>query len=104
MERIRGARVVAVALACALGVLLQAYVGYRGRETGNPPALLFWLSVTLIFGVGALAVLTFRLTRSESVVTVVLVGVGMQLTRLVLYPNLFVYHDELVHVRVLGGI
>jgi len=104
VERIRGARVVAVALACALGVLLQAYVGYRGRETGNPPALLFWLSVTLIFGVGALAVLTFRLTRSESVVTVVLVGVGMQLTRLVLYPNLFVYHDELVHVRVLGDI
>ena len=39
VERIHGARVVAVALACALGVLLQAYVGYRGRESGNPSAL-----------------------------------------------------------------
>ena len=104
MKRIHGPRVVGVALACALGVLLQAYVGYKGRETGNPPALLFWLSLALMFGAGALALLTSRLTRSESVVTVVLVGVGMQLTRLVLYPNLFVYHDELVHDRVLGDI
>jgi hypothetical protein len=104
VERTHGARVVAVALACALGVLLQAYVGYRGRETGDPPALLFWLSLALMFGTAAFAVLTFRLTRSESVVAVALVGVGMQLTGLVLYPNLFVYHDELVHVRVLGDI
>src|SRR5664279_1315010 len=104
VKRIRGVRVVGVALVCALGVLLQAYVGYRGRETGNPPALLFWLSLALMFSVGALAALSSRLTRSESVVIVALVGMGMQLTRLVLYPNLFVYHDELVHARVLGDI
>jgi hypothetical protein len=95
---------VGVALACALGVLLQAYVGYRGRETGSPPALLFWLSLTLMYGAGALAVLSSRFTRSESVITVVLVWIGMQLTRLVLYPKLFVYHDELIHVRVLGDV
>jgi hypothetical protein len=104
VERIHGARLVAVALACALGVLLQGYLGYRGRESGNPPALLFWLSLALMYGAGALAVLASRLTRSESVVVVALVGVVMQLTRLVLYPNLFVYHDELVHVRVLSDI
>jgi hypothetical protein len=104
MQRIHGPRVAGVALACAIGVLVQAYVGYRGRETGNPPALLFWLSLALMYGAGALAVLTSRFTRTESVVTVVLVWVGMQLTRLVLYPNLFVYHDELIHGRVLGDI
>jgi hypothetical protein len=104
VERGNGKRVVGVAIACALGVLLQAYVGYKGRETGNPPALLFWFSLALMFGAGALAVLTSRFSRSETLVVVVLVWVGMQLTRLVLYPNLFAYHDELIHVRVLGDI
>jgi hypothetical protein len=98
------ARVVAVALAVAAGVLVQAYVGYIGRDTGNPPAVLFWLSLALMYGAATLAVLTSQFTRAQSVVIVTLVWVGMQLTRLVLYPSLLVYHDELIHVRVLGDI
>ncbi len=103
-RRADGLGLLAVGLACGLGVLLQAYVGYQGRVSGNPPALLFWVSLVLMYATTAVVVLRGRLSRSESAVAVVLLSVAMQLTRVVLYPSMFVYHDELIHVRVLEDI
>lgn len=100
----RGALLV-VSLSCALGVLLQAYVGYEGRVTGNPPSVLFWAGLAVMYGTVAYIVVSGKgLDRSGYAAAIVLLSLGMQLTRLVLYPSLFAYHDELIHVRVLSDI
>lgn len=93
-----------VGLAAGIGVVLQAYVGYRGRVAGAPPALLFWLSLGLIYVAGVVTIVWLPLTRGLRVLGIALVSIAMQLTRIVLYPDMFVYHDELVHDRVLKDI
>jgi hypothetical protein len=99
-----GATLAVLSVACGAGLLLQALVGYRGRVTGDPPALLFWLSLGLMYGTAVATMLSRRLTRNERALGVAIVAVAMQLTRVLLYPDMFVYHDELIHVRVLGDI
>lgn len=88
----------------ASGLILQAYTGYAGRTTGYPPEIIFWVGLCLIFGITALAVLIADFSVTEFGCVVLLAGVAMELTHLVLYPQLFVYHDELIHVRVLADI
>ena len=99
-----GRRVAAVIAACGLGVLLQAYVGYQGRATGSPPAILFWSGTVLMYGATVVVVMVSKLSRAEHAIVVVVLAVSLQLTRLVLYPDMFVQHDELIHGRVLWDI
>jgi hypothetical protein len=94
----------AVAGADGVGLLVQAYTGYEGRATGQPSETLFWGSLCLIFGVTALAVALAEFRFVEYGLVVLMAGLSLQLSRLVLYPQLFVYHDELIHVRVLADI
>jgi hypothetical protein len=99
-----GVNLLLITAACAIGILVQAYVGYRGRVTGNTPAMLYWGSLVVMYGTTAAVLLGRKTSRTESALSVLVLAVSMQVTRLVLYPDMFVYHDELIHVRVLQDI
>lgn len=97
-------KLVCVGTACGATVALQALSGYIARSTGTAPDLVFWSSLLLGYGVTLAVVASRGLSRSETALVIVLLSVAMQLTRYALYPSMFVYHDELQHVRTLENI
>ncbi len=80
----------------AMGVAL-------GRQAGdaNRAQALYVLGLVVIFLPAALGVLLPRVRTSTRVVLALALAVLLQLTRLVLYPSRFMFHDELIHANVL---
>jgi hypothetical protein len=88
----------------ALGVLGQAWVGYEGRITGSPSALMWYVTLCLIFTPSAALIMSGRLSDQARVWFTLYMSLALLATRFVLYPSQFVYHDELINYRVLLSI
>jgi hypothetical protein len=91
-------------LVVALGVFGQAWLGYQGRVTGNLSPLLWYATLCLIFTPSAALIMSGRLGGKSSVWFTLYMSVALLVTRFVLYPTQFVYHDELINYRVLLSI
>ena len=87
-----------------LGVLGQAWVGYEGWTTGSPSSLLWYLTLCLIFTPSAALIISERMTDQARVWFSLYMSLALLATRFVLYPDQFVYHDELINYRVLLSI
>jgi len=102
--RVRAAWAGPVVLVVALGILGQAWVGYQGRITGSPSSLLWYGTLCLIFTPCAALIMSSWLTDRARVWFTLFMSLALLATRFVLYPDQFVYHDELINYRVLLSI
>jgi len=93
-----------VLLVVALGVLGQAWLGYRARITGSFSTNLWYLTLCLIFIPSAALVTSRRINDRVRVWFTLYMSLALLATRFVLYPTQFVYHDELINYRVLLSI
>ncbi len=87
----------------ALGLLSMAIAARAGREqlTGALPISLWVVGLVLIVVPTAWAVLAPRTSRRDRLVLAVAMPVTLQLSRFVLHPLSFAFHDELIHATVL---
>ena len=83
----------------ALGILGQAWVGYVGRTTGSPSSVEYYLTLILIFIPPASVIASRRSSDQARVWFALYLAVALFTTRFMLYPNMFVYHDEIIHVH-----
>jgi hypothetical protein len=88
----------------ALGVLGQAWVGEVARASGTLSAPLWYLTLALIYVPSAALIMSPRLGDRARVWFTLYMALALLATRFVLYPNQFVYHDELINYRVLLSI
>ena len=89
-------------LMCA-GLLPMAYGVASARELGTsgPAQGLYVLGLLMVFVPAAVGVLLPRARTSTRVLLALAMALLLQLTRLVLYPTRFMFHDELIHANVL---
>jgi hypothetical protein len=90
-------------LAVCAGLFLMAVAAVAGRDDDTPWVVdsLFWASLIVMFFPPAVMLLLSRTSRSARIGYTVLISVGLQLSRFVLYPLQFVFHDELDHANTL---
>ncbi|PRY15984.1 lipopolysaccharide biosynthesis protein [Kineococcus rhizosphaerae] len=104
----RGSRGLGPALlAIALGLLAMALAAGRARTTGDDGGLtqLLWeAGLVLIVAPAALLATWPRTSGTVRVWTAVTAAVALQLSRVVLYPTRFMFHDELLHANLLRQI
>jgi hypothetical protein len=93
-----------VIVVVALGILGQAWVGYQGRITGSPSSILWYGTLCLIFAPSAALIMSGRLSDPARVWFTLFLSLALLATRFALYPDQFVYHDELINYRVLLSI
>lgn len=92
-----------VCLAVATGLLLMAFAARSGREAApsTQTDALFWGGLMLMVGSVAARVLWSGTSSRERLQLTLLLPVAVQLSRVLLYPTRFVYHDELAHANTL---
>jgi hypothetical protein len=93
-----------VILLMSAGVFGQALLGYEGRTTGSFSALLWYITLCLIFTPAAALIMSKQLSDQAKVWFSLYMALALLATRFVLYPNQFAYHDELINYRVLLSI
>jgi hypothetical protein len=91
-------------LIVALGVLGQAWIGYQGRTAVSPSSLYWYLSLCLIFTPCVGFIMSARLSDQAKIWLTLYTSLALLITRFMLYPTQFVYHDELINYRVLLSI
>lgn len=92
-----------VVLLMTAGLVPMAMGVAIGRQAGdaNRAQTLYVLGLIVIFLPAAVGVFLPRVRNSTRVVLALAVAVLLQLTRVVLYPSRFMFHDELIHANVL---
>jgi hypothetical protein len=93
-----------VLLLVALGILGQAWIGYRARMTGSFSTNLWYLTLCLIFIPSAALVTSTLINDRVRVWFTLYMSLALLVTRFMLYPTQFAYHDELINYRVLLSI
>jgi hypothetical protein len=88
----------------SLGVLAQAWIGYLGRTADAPSSTWWYFSLCLIYTPSAALVMSRRLSDTARIWLTLYMSVALLVTRFMLYPTQFVYHDELINYRVLLSI
>ena len=93
-------------LATTLGLLATAVAVTEARTQGDPgtTAALWELGLVVMVAPAAVAVLLPGARRSTLVAVSVAMAVALQVSRVVLYPTRFMFHDELIHATVLRQI
>ncbi|MCM3887282.1 hypothetical protein [Frankia sp. R82] len=95
-----------IVLMMSLGLLLLSYCVIRGR-TGQDQATtesLYWVALAIIFLPAAARILAAHTGLRERVALSLALPLALQVSRTVLYPTRFMFHDELVHEAVLHHI
>jgi len=90
-------------LLMAAGLLPMAYAVSDARTFGSngTSQALYVLGLLVVFVPGAIGVLMPHARTSTRVLLALAMALLLQLTRLVLYPTRFMFHDELIHANVL---
>ncbi len=88
----------------AVGLFGQAWIGYQGRITGSPSPVLWYITLCLIFTPSAVLIISRRLGDQVKIWFSLYMSLALLGTRFLLYPDQFVYHDELINYRVLLSI
>ena len=78
-----------------------AVAGSRGAGDSTQAQTLYVLGLLVIFVPAAIGVLMPRARTSTRVLLALAMALLLQLSRLVLYPTRFMFHDELIHANVL---
>ncbi len=93
------------AFVMSLGLLGQG-VAAAQAWSWTPAAVVafYWVGLVLIVAPPAALILRPVTSRSQRLVLTVATTLALQFSRFVLFPNLFVFHDELVHQGTLGLI
>ncbi|MDN5766656.1 MAG: hypothetical protein L0H96_14035 [Humibacillus sp.] len=91
------------ALLMSAGLLPMSLAVAETREAGGSPQAqtLYVLGLLVIFVPAAIGVLMPRTRPSTRVLLALAMALLLQLSRLVLYPTRFMFHDELIHANVL---
>ncbi|GAB3456106.1 hypothetical protein AB1207_05045 [Kineococcus endophyticus] len=104
----RGSRGLGPALlAMAGGLLLMAFAASRARETGDDGGftqVLWEVGLVLIVAPAAVLAAWPRTSGSVRIWVAVTAATALQLSRVVLYPTRFMFHDELLHANLLRQI
>ena len=93
-------------LLMAAGLLVHSFAGLLGRA-GVDPSLVdvaFWGSLAVIVVPAGVRACRRDVERSERLLLVTGIAITLQLSRTVLYPDQFVYHDEIAHAATLDHI
>jgi O-antigen/teichoic acid export membrane protein len=92
-----------VVLLMAVGTLALAHGADLARSGGDSATAQTWYvgGLLLVFVPAAIGILAPRTTPLNRVLLAVAMPVLLQLTRLVLYPTRFMFHDEIIHGNVL---
>ena len=91
-------------LAMSLGLLATAFAVDRARSTGDDGAatqVLWELGLVLVVAPAALLVAWPRIAPRARVLVALACLTALQLSRVVLYPQRFMFHDELLHANLL---
>ncbi|WP_375387381.1 hypothetical protein [uncultured Amnibacterium sp.] len=93
-------------LLMACGVLVMAVAANLGRlgSTGLGAQLLWYLGLVLLFLPAALRIVARATPHVERLVAVVALAVLLQVSRLLLNPTAFAFHDEFIHADTLRQI
>ena len=90
----------------AVGVLVMAGAANAGRDgiTGALPVTGWTVGLVLLFMPAVVRVAARATPNNERILVAVGLGLMLQLSRLVLNPTLFAFHDELIHATTLHQI
>ncbi|NAZ83642.1 hypothetical protein GTR02_17660, partial [Kineococcus sp. R8] len=91
-------------LAMALGLLSMAFAVDRARSTGDDGGMtqvLWELGLALVVAPAALVVAWPRVPAATRTGIALAAVLALQLSRTVLYPTRFMFHDELLHANLL---
>lgn len=93
-------------LVMAAGMFVMAVAANLGRlgETGVGAQLVWYAGLVLVFLPAALRIVAGSTPHRERIVAVVALAMVLQLSRLVLNPTMFVFHDEFIHADTLRQI
>jgi O-antigen/teichoic acid export membrane protein len=93
-------------LIMAVGVFGMAVAANLGRlgDTGVGAQLLWYAGLVLVFLPAAIRILGRSTPHLERIVAVVSLALVLQVSRLVLNPTMFVFHDEFIHADTLRQI
>ncbi len=85
--------------AVAVGVLLHALAAGGSRTDAWWAVSLYWLSLLVMFIPCAVMIVSKAASDRDRVIVSIALAMGILVARFVLYPNLFAYHDELMHMN-----
>jgi O-antigen/teichoic acid export membrane protein len=88
-----------VIFAVAVGVLLHAFAAGGSRTDAWWAVGLYWLSLLAMFIPCAVLIISKGSSDRDRVIVSIALAMGILVARFVLYPNLFAYHDELMHMN-----
>ena len=97
-------RIFPIIVLCALGVAVDAVANALSRTGHGGGEVLFWLAVALIVLPAALRLFGERVSTSERLLIVVVVGLALYALKVLLDPFAFTFGDELAHVRNVQSI
>jgi len=95
---------VLLAMTCGLLAIAQATSLAREGNAGEQAQALYLAGLVLIFLPAAVGVLLPGIRSRDRVLLALAMSVLLQLSRVVLYPTRFMFHDELLHANVLRQI
>jgi O-antigen/teichoic acid export membrane protein len=85
--------------AVACGVLLHAFAAGGSRTDAWWAVGLYWLSLLVMFIPCAVLIISKTSSDRDRIIVSIALAMGILVARFVLYPNLFAYHDELMHMN-----
>lgn len=90
----------------ALGLFVQSLATAVGRSGGPDPVTddIFWASLLLIVLPAGVRIMSRTSGRREILTLAIAVPVALEISRLMLYPTRFMWHDELAHGNTLRQI
>jgi hypothetical protein len=93
-----------VSVVVALGTVAIAYGDRLSRTAGAHATPIFWLGILAIVAPVALRIAFGRITRTEAIGLVLVLGIGFFLTKLAANPAFFKSFDELIHYRTAADV
>ncbi len=93
-----------VSVVVGLGVVGVAYADRLSRTAAAHATPLFWLGILAIVTPVALRIAFGRISRTEAIGLVLVLGTGFYLTKLASSPDLFRSFDELIHYRTAADV
>lgn len=91
-------------LVVALGVFVQAEIGYVGRTSGAFPAVFYFLTLCAVYTPAVVIAVSPKYSDNAKIWFTVYSCVAQLVCRFMMWPDQFVYHDEIVHQQVVQSI